>query len=152
MKRLIRLILAGVLLCPAIGFMASCSEEADCSMNERAMTNCGIYTIDADGMWKFKPVAANGTTGVFTLTKATHIDNLDANTYEVTTGAVAPATVKVASDVVVVDVTNDATANDNIMTFTELLERTKTDEAFTCYYMDENADGVISLLYVQANA
>ena len=49
MKRLIRLILAGVLLCPAIGFMASCSEEADCSMNERAMTNCGIYTIDADG-------------------------------------------------------------------------------------------------------
>lgn len=49
MKRLIRLILASILLCPAIGFMASCSEEADCSMNERAMTNCRVYTINTDG-------------------------------------------------------------------------------------------------------
>lgn len=49
MKQLIRLILAGVLLCPAIGFLASCSEEEDCSMNERGMANCRLYTIDADG-------------------------------------------------------------------------------------------------------
>ena len=107
------------------------------------------YTIDADGMWNFKPVAGNGINGVFTLLKTTEIDNLDANTYEVATGT--GKSVKVSADVVVVDVTNPE-EDDNILTFDELLERTKTDEAFTCYYMDENADGVIALMYVQTNS
>ena len=62
MKQLIRLILAGVLLCPAIGSMTSCSEEADCSMAERAMTNCKLYTIDEDGF------VANDTLDSLTVT------------------------------------------------------------------------------------
>lgn len=49
MKQLIRWIWASLLCCPVISFMTSCSEEADCSMAERAMTNCRLYTIDANG-------------------------------------------------------------------------------------------------------
>lgn len=49
MKRLLKLALAGAWLCPVIGFFASCSEEADCSMVVRPMMNGRIYTLDADG-------------------------------------------------------------------------------------------------------
>lgn len=49
MKQLIKIVLWSVVLCPVIGFMASCSEEADCSMNERPMMNCNIYQLDPYG-------------------------------------------------------------------------------------------------------
>lgn len=46
MKSLIRLIIAGAVLCPIISIAVSCSEEADCSMTARAMLQCNIYTLD----------------------------------------------------------------------------------------------------------
>lgn len=49
MKQLIKIVLWSAMLCPVIGFMASCSEEADCSMTARPMMNCNIYTLDRDG-------------------------------------------------------------------------------------------------------
>ena len=49
MRQLIRIIFGSLLLCVFIGFTASCSEEADCSMAERPMMNCNLYTLDRDG-------------------------------------------------------------------------------------------------------
>ena len=46
MKSLVRLIILGIILCPIISIVVSCSEEADCSMAARAMVECKIYTID----------------------------------------------------------------------------------------------------------
>lgn len=48
MKNLVRLILAGLLLCPLISILVSCSEEADCSMAARPMMQCYIYTINPE--------------------------------------------------------------------------------------------------------
>ena len=50
MKRLFRLVLAGVLLCPVMGALVACSEEEDCSMTGRPMMNCRIYTLGELGM------------------------------------------------------------------------------------------------------
>lgn len=50
MKQLIRFVLAGVLSCPLMGVLGSCSEEADCSMTGRPMMNCIVYTLDEAGM------------------------------------------------------------------------------------------------------
>ena len=49
MRQLIRIIFGSLLLCVFIGFTASCSEEADCSMAERPMMNCNLYTLARDG-------------------------------------------------------------------------------------------------------
>lgn len=46
MKALIKFIIFGIILCPVIGIIVSCSEEADCSMATRAMMQCYLYTID----------------------------------------------------------------------------------------------------------
>lgn len=48
MKNLVKLIILGVLLCPIISIVVSCSEEADCSMATRAMVNCILYTVDPE--------------------------------------------------------------------------------------------------------
>ena len=47
MKQLIRIVLAGILVCPLL--VCSCSEEADCSMTGRPMMVCNVYQLDADG-------------------------------------------------------------------------------------------------------
>lgn len=62
MKRLVRIVLLGVLLSPIIGGMVACSEEADCSMAERPMLNCGLYSLDAAGF------AVNDTLDSLTVT------------------------------------------------------------------------------------
>lgn len=46
MKALVKFIIFGVILCPVISIVVSCSEEADCSMATRAMIQCYLYTID----------------------------------------------------------------------------------------------------------
>lgn len=46
MKALVKFIIFGVILCPVISIVVSCSEEADCSMTTRAMIQCYLYTID----------------------------------------------------------------------------------------------------------
>lgn len=48
MKNLIRLIISGILLCPLIGGMTSCSEEADCSATARAMMQCNLYKMNPE--------------------------------------------------------------------------------------------------------
>lgn len=50
MKQLIKFVLAGILLCPLMGILGACSEEADCSMAGRPMMNCLVYTLDETGM------------------------------------------------------------------------------------------------------
>lgn len=49
MKQLINIILGGTWLCLLTGFATSCSEEADCSMTERPMMTCNLYTLDPEG-------------------------------------------------------------------------------------------------------
>lgn len=62
MKQLLKLAIGITLLCPFFGAMTSCSEEADCSMTERPMTNCILYTLDREGF------AVNDTLDSLTVT------------------------------------------------------------------------------------
>lgn len=48
MKVLIKLVLIGIIVFPALNLFFSCSEEEDCSLSARPMMNCAIYTIDAE--------------------------------------------------------------------------------------------------------
>lgn len=51
MKNLVRLIIAGILICPLMGIAISCSEEADCSMTARPMVQCYLYKIDSENQY-----------------------------------------------------------------------------------------------------
>lgn len=46
MKNLIRLFLVLLIASVGIGLHTSCSEDSDCSIAGRAMTNCTLYTKD----------------------------------------------------------------------------------------------------------
>lgn len=48
MKKLVRLVILGAILCPIISIAISCSEEADCSMTARPMVNCILYRVDPE--------------------------------------------------------------------------------------------------------
>ena len=48
MKKLVRLVILGAVLCPIISIAISCSEEADCSMTARPMVNCILYRVDPE--------------------------------------------------------------------------------------------------------
>lgn len=48
MKKLVRLVILGAILCPIAGIAISCSEEADCSMTARPMVNCILYRVDPE--------------------------------------------------------------------------------------------------------
>lgn len=48
MKALVKFILFGAVLLPALNVVMSCSEEADCSMATRAMMQCNLYTLDPE--------------------------------------------------------------------------------------------------------
>ncbi|WP_297644632.1 DUF6452 family protein [uncultured Bacteroides sp.] len=51
MKNLVRLIIAGILICPLMGIAISCSEEADCSMTARPMVQCYLYKITTENQY-----------------------------------------------------------------------------------------------------
>lgn len=63
MKKLLRFALLGVLLCPAIGAVVSCSEEEDCSMTARPLVNCILYRINPETQY-----AENDTLDSLTVT------------------------------------------------------------------------------------
>ena len=48
MKKLVRLVILGAILCPIVSIAISCSEEADCSMTARSMVNCILYRVDPE--------------------------------------------------------------------------------------------------------
>lgn len=48
MKILIKLVLIGIIVFPALNLFYSCSEEEDCSLSARPMMNCHIYAIDTE--------------------------------------------------------------------------------------------------------
>lgn len=48
MKKLVRLVILGAILCPIANIAISCSEEADCSMTARPMMNCILYRINPE--------------------------------------------------------------------------------------------------------
>jgi len=48
MKKLVRLVILGAILCPIASIAISCSEEADCSMTARSMVNCILYRVDPE--------------------------------------------------------------------------------------------------------
>lgn len=48
MKKLVRLVILGAILCPIVSIAISCSEEADCSMTARPMVNCILYRVDPE--------------------------------------------------------------------------------------------------------
>lgn len=49
MKKLVRLVIFGAILCPIASIVISCSEEADCSMTARPMVNCILYRVAETG-------------------------------------------------------------------------------------------------------
>lgn len=63
MKNLVRFIILGGILCPLLGIVLSCSEEADCSMAARSMVQCYLYKIDKDTQ-----IAQNDTLDSLTVT------------------------------------------------------------------------------------
>lgn len=48
MKALVKFILFGAVLLPALSAVISCSEEEDCSMATRAMMQCYLYTLNPE--------------------------------------------------------------------------------------------------------
>ena len=48
MKKLVRLVILGAILCPIVSIAISCSEEADCSMTARSKVNCILYRVDPE--------------------------------------------------------------------------------------------------------
>lgn len=48
MKILLKIIIPGALLCSLLAVIAACSEEADCSMNARAMMQCNLFRINEE--------------------------------------------------------------------------------------------------------
>lgn len=48
MKKLLNILLASCLLYAVTGFIASCSEEADCSGTTRPMMQCNLYKLNAE--------------------------------------------------------------------------------------------------------
>ena len=45
MKKLVRLVILGAILCPIISIAISCSEEADCSMTARPMVDADMAKV-----------------------------------------------------------------------------------------------------------
>ena len=48
MKRILKLLGAGLALCPLIGLSVACSEDEDCSMTARPMMQCYLYTVHTE--------------------------------------------------------------------------------------------------------
>ncbi|MBE6287607.1 MAG: calcium-binding protein P [Mediterranea massiliensis] len=48
MKGLLKNIISKTLICSLLTVSAACSEEADCSMNARAMMQCNLYQINEE--------------------------------------------------------------------------------------------------------
>lgn len=63
MKKLVRLVILGAILCPTVSTAISCSEEADCSMTARPMVNCILYRTNPETQY-----AENDTLDSLTVT------------------------------------------------------------------------------------
>ena len=48
MKNLPKLLIIVSLVCSLVGFIAACSEEADCSATARPMMQCNLYRLNAE--------------------------------------------------------------------------------------------------------
>ena len=46
MRKLLKLVLLVLIVYPTVNLISSCSEEADCSMSARPMTQCYLYKVD----------------------------------------------------------------------------------------------------------
>lgn len=94
MKRFVRLILSSVLFYSVFSSFISCSEEADCSMAERPMINCNLYTLNAEGL------AVNDTLDSLTVT-AFGTDSLIVNNQQDVSNIILPLRYTVDSTILV---------------------------------------------------